>query len=273
MRLALLVLPLFCVAALAAPAHATAHHQPTTPTIRHLRAQVRALRARVRVLTAERNAIWTSLATADGQPARAKPPVITTPLAVAIKHVRHEVQWAQGSTTAPLGGQLVAQAAMDYVVGHVSTGAYGYLELVHGETPGGPDLPSYYESVNMILATQVGICVQAERTFAAIVKALGFRVRDIGFDFIDPNGEPDAHAAAEVYYDGSWHFFDPTFGQFWTDTGGKVLSIADIRASGGIEHRDDASFTNVIEDTAFPTGDDTWFETDPSTFVSFHPQG
>jgi hypothetical protein len=199
--------------------------------------------------------------------AKAKAHARPTPLAVAVEQVRDEVRWAQGSATAPLRGQLVAEAAMDYVVGHVSTGAYGYLELLYDEAPGGPDLPSYYESVNRILATQTGICVQAERTFAAIVKRFGFRVRDIGFDFVDPNGKPDSHSAAEVQYDGGWHFFDPTFGQFWTNATGNVLSIRDVRTVGGIEHRDDASFTNMIEDTEVPAGRDTWYETDPSTTV------
>ena len=35
---------------------------------------------------------------------------------------------------------------------------------------------------------------------------------------------PDGHVAVEVQYDGGWHFFDPTYGQFWTDSSGKVLS-------------------------------------------------
>lgn len=156
---------------------------------------------------------------------------------------------------------------MDYVVGHVSTGAYGYLEMVYDEPPGGHDLPPYDEAVNTILASQTGICVHAERAFAAIVRALGFRVRDIGFDFVDPGGAPDSHSAAEVYYDGGWHFFDPTFGQFWTDDGGEVMPIAEVRVAGGTLHRDDAAFTNLIEDQGMPAGGDTWFETDPSTTV------
>lgn len=206
------------------------------------------------------------LANATAWLTKAKAHVMPTPLAVAVGQIRREVRWAQASTTAPLRGQFVAEAAMDYVVGHVSTGAYGYLELVYGETPGGPDLPSYYEGINTILASQTGICVHAERTFAAIVKALGFRVRDIGFDYVDLNGKPGAHAAAEVYYDGGWHFFDPTFGQFWTDAAGNVLSIADVRAGLGVRVKDNASFTNLIENGEVG-GDYTWFETAPSTTV------
>lgn len=204
-------------------------------------------------------------ATAEQTNGRAR--AIPAPLTTAIEQVRHEVQWAQGSMTTPLDGQLVGEAAMDYVAGHVSAGAYGYLEMVYDEGPGGPMLPSYHEAVNGILASGTGICVQAERTFARIVDALGFRVRDAGFEFLDPDGRPDAHAAAEVYYDGGWHFFDPTFGQFWTDPSGGVLSISAVRAGGGIEHRDDALFTNLTQDAESPHGSDTWFELDPSTVV------
>jgi hypothetical protein len=249
----------------AAAPGATPHKLPSG-SLQQLRAQVRSLRAQVHALRAQRTALRRALA---GELAgRAKREArLTRPLRAAVAQVGREVRWAQGSTTAPLGGQLVAEAAMDYVVGHVSTGAYGYLELLFGEPPGGADLPSYYESVNRILGSQTGICVHAERTFAAIVHRLGLRVRDVGFDFVDPGGQPDSHAAAEVYYDGGWHFFDPTFGQFWTDGAGRVLSIADVRAAGGIVHRDGASFTNLIEDPQSPAGGDAWFETDPKTTV------
>jgi len=130
-------------------------------------------------------------------------------------------------------------------------------------------LPPYRENVNTVLAIQTGICVHAERSFAAIVEHFGFRVRDVGFDFVDPTGAPDSHSAAEVFYDRGWHFFDPTYGQFWTDPAGNVLSINDVRAGQGVEHRNDASFTNVIEDRGAPGGKDTWFETDPATTVIF----
>jgi hypothetical protein len=252
-----------------ASARAAADRQRPASTLRTLRAEVRALRGRVRALTAERGRLRAALANASRELTRLKAGTIPTPFSVAVEQVRHEVQWAEGSTTAPLRGQFVAEAALDYVVGHVSTGAYGYLELVYGEPPGGPDLPPYHESINGVLGSQTGICVQAERTFAAIVKRLGFPVRDVGFDYVEPNGAPGAHAAAEVYYGGAWHFFDPTFGQFWTDPAGDVLSVEAVRANGGSERRDDVSFTNLIEDTESPSGIDTWFETDPATTVVY----
>jgi hypothetical protein len=176
------------------------------------------------------------------------------PLAVAVSQVRHEVAWADGRAANP-PGHLVAQAAMDYTVGHVSTGAFGYLELVKGALPG-------YQP-NRILATQAGICGQASWVFAAIVRQFGLHVRSVTFSYLDPNGSPDGHTAAEVSYGGSWHFFDPTYGQFWTDSSGNVLSIAQIRAGLGTRVKDLASFTNLVEDASL--GDDTWFITKQTT--------
>jgi hypothetical protein len=85
----------------------------------------------------------------------------------------------------------------------------------------------------------------------------------VTFSYLDPNGSPDGHTAAEVSYGGSWHFFDPTYGQFWTGAAGDVLSIAQIRAGLGTRVKDYALFTNLVEDASL--GDDTWFITKPST--------
>jgi hypothetical protein len=251
---------------IAAPAVA---HDKQPTELQSLRARARVLHAQVRALRTQRAELWATLSGALGNRAKARAHVIPTPLGVAVAQVRHEAQWAQGREAARPSGQLIAEAAMDYVAGHVSAGAYGYLELVHREPPGGPHLPPYRENVNTVLAIQTGICVHAERSFAAIVEHFGFRVRDVGFDFVDPTGAPDSHSAAEVFYDRGWHFFDPTYGQFWTDPAGNVLSIDEVRAGQGVEHRDDASFTNVIEDRGAPGGKDTWFETDPATAVIF----
>jgi hypothetical protein len=181
---------------------------------------------------------------------------VSTPLAIAVKQVRREVKWAQTGVKSPLG-ELVGEAALDYTVGHVSTGALGYLELVGARLPG--------PKPNEILAAQAGLCGPASQVFAAIVKRLGFSVRAVLFYYTDPGGQADGHTAVEVSYGGTWHFFDPTFGQFWTDAAGNVLSIAQIRAGLGTVQRDAASFTNVIEDASL--GNDAWFLTDPRTRV------
>jgi hypothetical protein len=202
----------------------------------------------------------TQLASAQAQVAslEAQLAVPPTPLSIAEEQVRREVYWAEHVDDVNAHGKLVAISAMNYVVGHVSTGAYGYLELVGGALP--------MSSPDSILGTQAGICGNAAIAFAAIVRHFGYLARAVQFYYSTPTGIPDTHIAAEVFYDGAWHYFDPTFGAFWTDGGGHVLSIDDVRAGGGTKHKDLAAYTNVVEDPWF-AGDDTAFLTDPVTDV------
>jgi len=229
-----------------------------------LSSQSSALEQLVAQRTSERDAARVEVATLQGELA-----AIPTPLTVAIEQVKREVAWAQhgtsGSTWAPHGpssysvGQLTALSAMNYVVGHVSASAYGYLQITGGQLPAAtPD---------SVLGAQAGFCGSAALTFAAIVEQFGYAVPSVQFYFETPAGDPDDHIAVEVYYDDGWHYFDPTFGVFWTNASGDdVLSIADARAGGGVEHKDNASFTNLLEDPWF-NGEDVTFELDPATDV------
>lgn len=181
---------------------------------------------------------------------------IPSPLSVAVAQVQREVAYVQGGVAQPYG-QLISEAAMDYTVGHVSDTAYGYLEWFGGTLPG--------FDPSTILSAQAGICGQAANVFAAIVGAFGFPVRSVQFFYANPDGTAAVHVTVEVSYGGAWHYFDPTYGELWTDTGGHVLSIADVRAGVGTLQKDVASFTNIFEDAVL--GDDTWFVRDPATTV------
>jgi hypothetical protein len=184
-----------------------------------------------------------------------------SPLAVAVEQVRREVAYVKGGVPQYSRAQLIAEAAMDYVAGHVSDTAYGYVAAFGGKLP--------HPTANGALLTQAGICTGAAVTFGTIVHHFGFPVRSVNFYYDDPppNPAPDGHVAVEVRYDGGWHFFDPTFGLFWTDSKGKVLSIGDVRAGVGSLQKNVAAFTNVFEDAVF--GDDAWFVTDPATRIAF----
>ena len=269
-RAALVVAALLAVAALAVPAAEGLNRRQLPPRLasERLQSDLRRTQATLARATAELSRSQLShlrrtldeakaqLSAAEAHSAALHAQIAATPrpLAVAVSQVRHEVAWADGRAHNP-PAQLVAQAAMDYTVGHVSTGAFGYLELVKGTLPG-------YQP-NRILGAQAGICGQASWAFAAIVRQFGLHVRSVVFSYDDPGGTPDGHTAAEVSYGGSWHFFDPTYGQFWTDAAGNVLSIAQIRAGLGTRVKDLASFTNLVEDASL--GDDTWFITKPTT--------
>jgi hypothetical protein len=183
-----------------------------------------------------------------------------SPLAVANQQVRREVAYVQGK--GPLSGQLVSEAAMDYVFGHVSVTAYGYLVTRHGKVP--------RPTANRTLKAQAGICTGAAVTFAAIVHHFHFAVRSVNFYYNDPppSNTPDGHVAVEVRYGGTWHYFDPTYGLFWKDANGNVLPIKDVRAGQGTLQKNVAAFTNVFQDAVF--GNDVWFLTDPTTKIRFH---
>lgn len=213
---------------------------------------------RVRVATLRKEAarlrLVLALASARLAAAQARLAAEPSPLAAAVAQVRREVAYVQGGVPYSRG-QLVSEAALDYVTGHVSDTAYGYLQMVGGVLPP--------VRANPALAAQAGICGQAAVAFAAIVSRLGFAARSVQFFYDDP--APDAHVADEVLYDGAWHFFDPTFGLFWTDAGAGILSTADVRAGLGTLQKNAASLTNVFEDAVY--GNDAWFETDPATKV------
>jgi transglutaminase superfamily protein len=224
-----------------------------------LQAQNAALQAQVASLTKARDAALTQVAALQARIA-----AIPEPLAVAVEQVRREVAYAEryDGGVPYAHGRLVAQAAMDYVVEHVSPTAYGYLEIFGGQLPG--------SSPDAALGAQAGICGDAALVFAAIVKRLGLPARSVQFYYDDPGSVPDSHIAVEVSYDGSWHYFDPTYAVFWTDTTGDVLSIADVRAGSGTQQKDELTFTNLVENTFY--GDDTWFMTDPATVVEIDKQ-
>lgn len=295
MKKALIITASALVAALAVTAGATAgrpHHQRSVVglerTVRRLHKQLRRARHQrdvagrrlentraaleARLAKAEHHTAMLqeqlSQAHADAAALQAKLDAIPTPLTIAVADVHREVIYAQGGRTLPLDPQLIAEAAMDYTYGHVRSAAYGYLEQVYHEGPWGPHMAwiGYYSDVNTILGAQMGICVHHERVFAHIVEGFGLQVRDVGFDYHEPNGTPNAHSTAEVYYNGSWHWFDPTFGVLFKDDSGNVLSIADARAGLGQQVKDAAGFQNLLSPDA------TWFETDPATYVSYHPQ-
>ncbi|HET9115274.1 MAG TPA: transglutaminase domain-containing protein [Gaiellaceae bacterium] len=278
-RAALAIATVLTVVVLSAPSAEAVNRKPVAPgrAATRLRTELSALRAtldratrelaRARMPHRQMSQLGRTLNTAKGQLSAAETrsadlqaALRTPPLTIAVDRVRDEVAYVQGGLPYPRG-QLVAEAAMDYVVGHVSDTEYGY-RLYHG----GSALPV---DPNAALGAQAGICGHAAAAFAGIVRLLGFAVRHVNFSYTDPNGSAGDHVAVEVFYSRSWHYFDPTYGEIWTDAGGDVLSISEIRSGAGTLRKDVLSFTNVFEDGVF--GNDTWFVTDPATGVAIGP--
>lgn len=279
-RASLVVAALFAVAVLAAPiadalAGKPAAHRPaakgpheelhaTSVTLARATAELGRVRSRVGSGSLRRQVVQlqhtlneakAQLSTAEGE--------LAAPFQVALKQVSREYAYVKGGIPQYSKGQLISEAAMDYVAGHVSDTAYGYIAAFVGKKKVPPPTP------NSALGTQAGICTGAAVTFGTIVHHFGFKVRSVNFYYDDPapSDTPDGHVAVEVWYGGGWHFFDPTFGLFWTDSSGNVMPVSEIRAGLGTMQKNVAAFTNVFEDAVF--GNDAWFITDPATTLKY----
>jgi multidrug efflux pump subunit AcrA (membrane-fusion protein) len=246
--------------------HANAELGRTRTRLASSQQQVQSLTAQASQLQATLSQTQAALAASQAQAAslQAKLDAIPTPLLVAEEQVRREVAYSEGvlaSAGVPYShGQLVSQAAMDYVVGHVNAPAYGYLTTI--ANIGVPALP------DPILSAQAGICGHAALTYAAILKHFGYAVRSVQF-YYGPGGAWN-HIADEVSYDGAWHYFDPTFGIYY-QAAGNVLSITDARAAddpGSLLVQDDSLFwTAVVRQAQNTELSDVSFATDPATAV------
>ncbi len=293
------LLTLVALLAVSTSTATAAHHNPSHARIARLNREVRRLHRQLHAANSKLAAADSSLATANGEiealqglvtqrtserdSARAEATSLTaevtsltaklaaipTPLAVAVEQVRREVAYSEtvlDAAAVPYShGQLIAEAAMDYVVGHVSAPAYGYLD-----TGGGP-IPA--ATPDAVLGDQAGLCGDAALTFAAIVKQFGYDVRSVQF-YYGPNGSWN-HIADEVSYDGDWHYFDPTFGVYY-EYEGTVLSIGEARTEAYprlLLHQDGTLFWSTVVNQAGDTElSDLSFATDPATDVEIDQQ-
>lgn len=71
-----------------------------------------------------------------------------------------------------------------------------------------------------------GFCSTRVYVMLEIMKYLHIPAREINFWHID--GTDFGYAACEVYYNDSWHYFDPTFGLFFRDSQKNILSLQSI---------------------------------------------
>lgn len=224
----------------------TASFQTTVEQLGATQQQVAALENEVSSLQLQLAATPTTLAQAEGQ-------------------LEWKIRWAEQFAPASYSaGQLTALAAMNYVSTHVSSTAAVFAPPV--SLPPGGDQAAY---ANAILTAGVGECSYHVLVFDVLMAHFGYRTRPVSFYYQDPwTQAAGAHSAVEVFYDGAWHYFDPTYSVYWTDmTTDNVLDIATERQGGnGLEHKNNGLFLNLFENP-FYSGDTTGFETDPATDV------
>ena len=66
----------------------------------------------------------------------------------------------------------------------------------------------------------------------ATVLATGYTTRIINIrDEADP---PNTHVVVEVFYNGEWHLYDPTYGVTFKDKDGRVVSYKEVRLNPGL---------------------------------------
>jgi hypothetical protein len=185
---------------------------------------------------------------------------IPSELQRAVEQVRQEVDYTRFISNRegrPVPDEyLISLATMNYVVGHVTAPAYGYRHELASIA-----LPWDAESA---LFMQAGLCGTAAWTFAVIVKQFGVQVRSAEFYF---SSGIDNHIAAETYYDGDWHYFDPTWGLTFSN-GSDVLSLTEAREGQPHSIRYDQ---NLLWYLTAPTSliGEIPLLTDPSTRVEF----
>ena len=237
--------------AVAALMVAPAQAAPVTehaPQIRELKSELRQTRASLRRTSRTLRVTRTRLAAAQTQIGELETDLATrtaerdaavaaglrpSAVATAVEQVRREVAHVQRPDATWSRQALIAHAAMNYVTGHVSAPAYGFMNAVMGTSP----LPN----AESVLQAGAGICGHAALTFAAIVRRFDIPVRSVQFYYADGINN---HIADEVYYDGAWHYFDPTWGAFYSD-GLRVLSITEARErtdARSLLHQNDTLF-------------------------------
>ncbi|MFP4508365.1 MAG: transglutaminase domain-containing protein [Candidatus Acetothermia bacterium] len=142
------------------------------------------------------------------------------------------------------------------------------------------------------------ICVEHAYLFTSLVRSLGIPAREVNVGFathiLEDRGEYrlgyyGQEAAAQVYYSGDWHLFDPFLGfrnfeeyrknmgsytaWFAYDPRGKERGGTDHGSEG--KHRHDFRFNR--EGTGIPAAEESWkfigAETEPGVFVSFTEGG
>ncbi|MGD9603292.1 MAG: transglutaminase family protein [Gammaproteobacteria bacterium] len=119
--------------------------------------------------------------------------------------------------TAALSDEAKSVAVMRFVVSHIAIG----------------EVERYKTSAEYI-RDQAASCGGFAMAFSDLVRLLGVPARYLGaFGFSDPSYGVGSHALVEVFYDGSWHLFDPTFGVFFYsratyDGQGRILSAREL---------------------------------------------
>lgn len=74
-----------------------------------------------------------------------------------------------------------------------------------------------------------GLCGRRAGVFVQLARRAGLRAARLDFSRFGPS----AHSAAQVAYDGGWHYFDVTYAGYFRGNG-RILSFAEIQADPAV---------------------------------------
>jgi Transglutaminase-like superfamily len=138
----------------------------------------------------------------------------TPTLDAAVSQVSNEIAFVRTQVPSEQAEYIAALAALDFTVGHVNAPLYGWRNTVAGLDQ--PDCRiSLYLCAENTLRLGAGICGNAAAVYVAILERLGISAHRLNLFYTAPNGTFGGHTTAEVYWAGSWHLMDPTWGVFF----------------------------------------------------------
>jgi hypothetical protein len=79
-------------------------------------------------------------------------------------------------------------------------------------------------------------CGDLAGAMATVLAAANFKTRQI--DMTGGGESPGTHVVVEVYYDGGWHLFDPTYDAVYRRRDGQVASYQDLRCEPALISRE-----------------------------------
>lgn len=141
-----------------------------------------------------------------------------TTLELAAKRVQDRADYCHRLLPAWSPTRLLAHAAFEYTVGHVSAPEYGFEALRDGMAA----------DPETILTHESGICGHAGIVMQAILEQCGVPSRHVEIYSASGGG----HVAVEAGWHSRWHYFDPTWGFIYVRQGA-ILGLQSILRMGG----------------------------------------
>lgn len=157
-----------------------------------------------------------------------------TALETAVTRVRARANYCHKSLPWPRE-RVLAYAALEYTVGHVSAPQYGVNHPLDTD-------PSDDADPDEILAEEAGICGHAGIVMQAILGKISVQTRHVEIYY----GTNGGHVAVEVAWLGMWHYFDPTWGTLYVTAGDSVLGLRRVLELGAKRNIHEVSYRSHL---------------------------